>query len=143
MKTKLVTSLLWAVSSCLTLWLFNFAQPKSVSFESFWLFSFMVLGGGGGYHFFIEILQTPYSQELKSDWRSLQKEMFFLMLPIISVPVVVLAAKEWAPPAIVFLGIYFYLLFAFAIAVWRGLHVERQFKHLRSNAALASIPNGT
>ncbi len=100
----------------------------------------MILGGGGCYHFFIEILQTPYSEELKTDWRSLQKEMFFLMLPIISVPAVILAAKEWTPPAVAFVSSYLYLLLAFGFAGWRGLYVERQFKHLRSNTALQLTP---
>lgn len=52
MKRKVISAVAWAISSCLFLWIFSLAQDKGLSshpgygevFESFILFSFMLLG---------------------------------------------------------------------------------------------------
>jgi hypothetical protein len=138
MEKKLATAFCWAVASCITLWLFSLVQPQKASFESFWLFSFMLFGGGGAYHFLVELLQLPTDSSLEQDWKGLYKAMLWLALPFLSVPLAILAAKAWFLPAIAFLAAYVYLLAAFGIAFSRGTEVERQFTRLRSRQVAAA-----
>lgn len=135
MGKKLATAFFWAVASCMTLWLFSLAQPAKASFESFWLFSFMLLAGGGAYHFLVELLQLPTDAGVLKEWSGLYRAMLWFMLPILSVPLAILAAKQWFSPAVAFLAGYVYLLIAFGLSFSQAMEVERQFTQLRSNKA--------
>ncbi|WP_319557339.1 hypothetical protein [Thiomicrorhabdus sp.] len=97
MDRKIISAIGWAISSCVFLWLFSLAQAKGLSspptsgelFESFVLFSFMLLGGGACYHFLTEIIFSPYNSENSGLWIRLSKKMLLLMSILISVPIVV------------------------------------------------------
>lgn len=74
-----LVALCWTVSACLFLWFFSHAKTEPFSLESFFLFSFMVIGGSAAYHFLTELLSTPYSDETALLWRWLLLWMSGLM----------------------------------------------------------------
>jgi len=84
LNRKIISAVAWAISSCLFLWLFSLVQgnggsnpptPKEL-FESFLLFSFMLLGGGACYHFLTEIALSPLNPE-NSLWMGTKLEPTF------------------------------------------------------------------
>lgn len=95
----------------------------------------MLLAGGGAYHFLVELLQLPTDAGVLKEWSGLYRAMLWFMLPILSVPLAILAAKQWFSPAVAFLAGYVYLLIAFGLSFSQAMEVERQFTQLRSNKA--------
>jgi hypothetical protein len=74
-----LVGLLWAFSACLFLWFFSHAQPEPFSLESFFHFSFMLLGGGASYHILVELFTTPYINANAYRWKKLLISMSSLM----------------------------------------------------------------
>ena len=117
MNRKIICVVTWAISSCLFLWLFSLAQGNGNSnpptykelFESFLLFSFMLLGGGACYHFLTEIALSPLNLENSHLWAQLAKKMLILMAILLSVPIVVLLGRDLLPTSLAW--DFFFFLF--------------------------------
>jgi hypothetical protein len=144
MKKRTVVAVLWAIASCVFLWLFSLVQAKELPgspspldlFDSFLLFSFMLLGGGACYHFMTEILEAPYDADTSKLWTSLLKNMLFIMVVIVSVPVVILIMRENLGAGLAKLLSLAFLPISFGLAFWRGYAVERLFREIRANKQL-------
>lgn len=140
MLLRTISAVAWAFSSCLFLWLFSLAQTKGLSspptnaelFESFTLFSFMLLGGGGCYHFYTEIMLSPYNAQNAHLWRNLAKKMILLMLIMLSVPITILWSRDNLPLSIAWLVSYFYLLFGMGVSIWMGTKIVPAFTEIRA-----------
>jgi len=141
MKKRTTVAVLWAIASCVFLWLFSLAQAKELPdppspldlFDSFLLFSFMLLGGGAYYHFLTEILEAPHDADASKLWTRLLKNMFFIMAVIVSAPVVILIMRENLGAGLAALLSLAYLSISFGVAFWRGYTVERLFREIRAN----------
>ncbi|WP_372930800.1 hypothetical protein [Shewanella putrefaciens] len=144
MDRRIISAVAWAFSSCLFLWLFSLAQAKGLSntptygelFESFTVFSFMLLGGGACYHFLTEIIFSPYNPENSHLWMELSKKMVLLMSILVSVPLVILLSRDYLPLSIAWLVSFFYLLFGMGTSVWIGTKIEPIFNEIRSNKSM-------
>lgn len=135
MSKKIITALAWAFSGCVFLWLFSLVQLKNMSspptpeelLSSFVLFSFMLLGGGGCYHFFTEILSSPYSLHNDHIWSRLMKIMFTMMTTLLSAPIVMIICREYMPMKLAWDIAYFYLFVSFIISICLGRKIEPLF----------------
>lgn len=131
----------WGFSSCLFLWLFSLAQIKDMAspptigelFDSFILFSFMLLGGGACYHFLTEILSSPYNSRNQHIWDRLMKNMILMMLILVSAPIVILVCRDNFSTGLAWVVSYFYLLLSLGSALWVGAKIEPAFREIHSN----------
>lgn len=145
MTRRIVSAVAWALSSCVFLWLFSLAQVKELSspptygelFESFTIFSLMLLGGSACYHFLTEIIFSPYTSENSHLWAILSKKMLLLMSIMVSVPLVILLCRDWLSFSIAWIFSFFYLLFGLGASIWIGTKIEPVFSEIRfaKNAA--------
>lgn len=151
MYRRIICAVAWAISSCLFLWLFSLAQSKGLSapptnvelFESFTIFSFMLLGGGACYHFLTEIIFSPYNQENSHLWMRLSKKMVLLMSILVSVPLIILLTRDYLPLSIAWLVSFFYLLFGMGTSIWIGTKIEPIFNEIRSNKSIQPTANAS
>ncbi len=151
MNRKIISAVAWAISSCLFLWLFSLAQgnggsnpptPKEL-FESFLLFSFMLLGGGACYHFLTEIALSPLNPENSHLWAQLAKKMLILMAILLSVPIVVLLSRDLLPISLAWVFSFFYLLIGLGLSLWMGTKLEPTFTAIRANNPMQATANAS
>ncbi len=129
-----LVGLLWAISACLFLWFFNHAKPEPFTTESYFLFSFMLLGGGASYHFLVELLTTPYVEGNSHLWKKLLFDMSLLMGTLLLTGGLILIDKYIWPRNGV---LAFVSLFLGYCGLWfMSSRVERAFKAIRSNPPL-------
>jgi|GEM_PF-5409817 len=144
MNKRTITGIAWAISSCVFLWLFSITQPASISsppkidelFNSFVMFSFMLLGGGGCYHLLTEILSSPYDQSNYLKWSCLYLKMIGLMVCLISAPIVIVICREFLQAGLAKPISLVYLITSFAISFWFLTKVQPIFLEIRSNNSI-------
>lgn len=138
MTRKIFCTVAWAISSCIFLWLLNLAQveksnPPSISelFNSFFLFSIMLLGGGACYHLLTEIALSPVEPNNTHLWLKLSWRMEILMTVLISAPVVVILCREYLDRSFSWAASYLYLLTAISVSLWLFTKAEYYFRQIR------------
>lgn len=100
---KRISIIFWFLSSCSFLWLYNLAAPKHLTpvtsfysiFDSFFHFSFMILGAGWCYHFITLLHSSPLNDENKVIWRVMAIKLLFMAALLVSVPIVVILLSEY------------------------------------------------
>lgn len=153
MDKRNISAIAWAISSCLFLWLFSLAQGKEFSdppthaelFESFVMFSFMLLGGGACYHFLTEIICSPYDSNSSHLWGNLCNKMIMLMLVLLSIPLVILISRCYLELHIAKIISLLYLFSGMAGSFLLGIKIEPLFKKIRlgvSNDKISSRQTG-
>jgi len=146
MNKKIVSAIAWAFFSCVFLWLFSLTQIQKLSsppseaelFNSFALFSFMLLGGGASYHFLTEIISSPYNRNDLRLWNKLSKNLLIMMGLLISIPVIILICRNYLPNWTGWILSYSYSVISMLIAFWRGTRIKSLFKEISSNTELDS-----
>jgi hypothetical protein len=138
------------VSSCLFLWLFSLAQYKGISprptggelLNSFVLFSFMLLGGGGCYHFLAELISIPLNSQNLHLWRNISTKMSVMMLILLSTPISLLFFRDNLSAGIAWLAALFYLPTSFGFCFWIATKIKPIFIEMRSNIAVQRDSKG-
>ena len=97
----------------------------------------MLLGGGLSYHFLSEIAAAPNSRENEIGWRRLTKNLTWLMLALVSIPVAIILFREFVIPGLAQLLALAYMLLFFGVSAWLALRVEKEFLSIRSNYELS------
>lgn len=141
MNRKTISAVAWAISSCLFLWVFSLAQGNVNSnpptynelFESFIVFSLMLLGGGACYHVLTEIVLSPLNSENAELWAKLTKKMLILMTVLLSVPLVILLTRDTLTTALAWVISYFYFLICLGLSLWLLTKIKSTFTVIRSN----------
>lgn len=137
---KTGAALAWVLFGCLFLWLFSLVQLKEMSlpptkgelFSSFVFFSYMLLGGGGGYHFLTEILSSPYTPENREVWRQLIKKLVNIMLVMLSAPIAIYVFRENLTLETAWLFSFIYQVGSLLISFWLGIRVYPIFRQIHS-----------
>lgn len=138
MNKRLFCAVAWAISSCIYLWLFSLAQversdPPTVTelFDSFIVFSVMLLGGGGCYHLLTEIALSPVNASNSNLWSRLCWVMGVLMTTLISAPVIIILCREYLSGGLGWGMSYVYLLATMSLSIWLFVKIEHYFKRIR------------
>lgn len=127
-----LAALCWILSACLFLWFFNHAKTEPFSSGSFFLFSFMVVGGSAAYHFLTELLSTPYSAETAIRWRRLSFWMASLMgVLLLSGGLIVLDKFIWRHNGLLALSA---LPFGYLGLWFTSSKVAKAFADIRANS---------
>jgi len=128
-----LAALCWIVSACLFLWFFSHAKIDPFTGSSFFLFSFMVIGGSAAYHFLTELLSTPYSDETAIRWRKLSLWMMSLMcVLLLSGSLIVLDKLIWPRNGLLVITA---LPFGY-IGLWfTSSRVAKAFANIHSNSS--------
>jgi hypothetical protein len=146
MNRKNISEIGWAISSCLFLWLFSLTQNRGISprptagelFDSFVLFSFMIFGGGGCYHFLTEMVSCPLNDQNSHLWLKLSKRMVAMMLILLSTPIVILLLRDNLSASIAWVLSLLYLVTSFGICFWIAIKIKPIFIEIRSNNRLVT-----
>jgi hypothetical protein len=140
MNTKILSVIGWGLASCLYLWLFSLAQnPQAASpptilelFDSFILFSFMLLGGGLSYHYLSELITAPYKSKNSELWKSLAIKMMLLSIVMLSIPVLIIILRITIGTSLAWILSYFYFLVASALSLILAIKATKVFSKIRS-----------
>lgn len=138
MSKKTFCAVAWSVSSCMFLWIFSLSQversdsPSAFElFNSFFLFSVMLLGGGGCYHLLTEIVSSPVDSKNGYLWTKLSWVMGALMAVLISAPLVMILCREYLDIGLGWIVSYLYLLSAISVSLWLFAKAENYFRNIR------------
>ncbi len=148
MNKKTISAITWAFFSCVFLWLFSLTQIRNLSsppaagelFNSFVLFSFMLLGGGASYHFLSEIISSPYGKNNLQAWNKLSKILSLMMILMITIPLSILCCRTYLPQTYGWILSYLYSVFSMISCVFLGESSKPLFQEIRSNNELNSGP---
>ena len=137
---KILSGVCWAIASCLFLWMFSLSSTQALSvpptiselFNSFIVFSFILLGGGGCYHFLTEIIATPLSDTNRQEWIKLTRSLTLLMFALMSAPIITVILRENVVQDIAFIIALIYYISAMLFATNLAIKIEKQFKEVKS-----------